>query len=402
MDDTKYWLWLSLVFGNSGSRISQIMCSFETAAEAYYELCSDYGMFELTGKEKSNIKSISLHHSEEIIENCRKKGIGIVGYSSEKYPSKIRYIFDPPAVLYYKGNIDCLCGAKTISCVGTRKASSYGLYATERICSELAENGIVIISGFAVGIDIKSHLAAVSKNKPTVCVLGCGVDVDYPNENFKYRDRIIDTGGVFISEFGLGTRAYGSNFPRRNRILSALGQAAVIFQASLNSGAIITADHAAEQGRDVFCLPPPDIFSYEYSGNIELLRSGAFPLFSANDILAYLDIEAPLIPDEWTDKAKKKIRRNSHMKNSHENEDKAVEINNNTVENSDIKKNIPEFKGIQNDIIKLLSGGAVHADIIAQTLNLNPTELMTELTELEIINAVRSLPGKMFEMKVKE
>lgn len=400
MDDTKYWLWLALVFGNSNSRLWQIMCAFETASEAYYELCADYRMFELTDREKNNIKSTSLHHAEELIESCAKKRINIIGYNSEKYPLKIRYIFNPPAVLYYKGNMECLCGAKTITAVGTRKASAYALYATDRICSELAGNGVVIVSGFAVGIDIKSHLAAVSKNMPTVCVLGCGIDVNYPNENFQYRDMILDSGGVFISEFNMGTRAFGTNFPRRNRILAALGHATVVFQASITSGSLITADLAAEQGREVFCLPPPDIFSYEYSGNTELLRSGALPLFSANDILAYLDIESPAIPDEWTEEAKKKSRKTYSIKNLQEHDEKSVETGNDTVvEDLYSNKDFSGFEGVQNDIIKLLSGGAIHADIIANTLNLNPTDLMTELTELEIIGAVNSLPGKMFEIK---
>lgn len=400
MDDTKYWLWLALVFGNSNSRLWQIMCAFETASEAYYELCADYRMFELTDREKNNVKSTSLHHAEELIESCAKKGINIIGYNSEKYPLKIRYIFNPPAVLYYKGNMDCLCGAKTITAVGTRKAAAYASYAADRICSELAGNGVVIVSGFAVGIDIKSHLAAVSKNMPTACVLGCGIDVNYPNENFQYRDMILDSGGVFISEFNMGTRAFGTNFPRRNRILAALGNATVVFQASMTSGSLITADLAAEQGREVFCLPPPDIFSYEYSGNTELLRSGALPLFSANDILAYLDIESPAIPDEWTEEAKKKSRKTYSIKNSQEHDEKAVETGNDTVvEDLYSTKDFSDFKGVQNDIMKLLSGGAIHADVIANTLNLNPTELMTELTELEIIGAVNSLPGKMFKIK---
>lgn len=400
MDDTKYWLWLALVFGNSSSRLWQVMCVFETASEAYYELCADCRMFELTDREKNSIKSTSLHHAEEIIENCGKKGIRIIGYSSEKYPSKIRCIFNPPAVLYYKGNIDCLCGTKTITAVGTRNASAYALYTADRVCSELADNGVVIVSGFAVGIDIKSHLSAVSRKKPTVCVLGCGIDVNYPNENFRYRDMILDSGGVFISEFHMGTRAFGTNFPRRNRVLSALGHATVVFQASLTSGSIITANLAAEQGREVFCLPPPDIFSYEYSGNTELLRSGALPLFSANDISAYLDIESPAIPDEWTEKAKKKSRKTDGIKNLQEHDEKSVEISNNIIMgNSYSVKDFSEFEGVQNDIMKLLSGGAVHADVIANKLNLNPTDLMTELTELEIIGAVNSLPGKMFEIK---
>ena len=417
MNDTKYWLWLALVFGNSGSRLWRVMNAFETSYEAYHELCSDYELYELTEREKNNIKSTSLHHAEEIIGECHKKGIGIISYSSEKYPSKVRYIFNPPAVLYYKGNIDCLNGTKTVTTVGTRRANNYSLYTADRICSELAEKGVIIVSGFAVGIDIRTHLAAVSKNMPTICVLGCGIDVNYPAENFQYRDMILNAGGVFISEFHMGTRAFGDNFPRRNRILAALGNATIVFQAPITSGSLITADLAAEQGKEIFCIPPANIFSYDYSGNTELLRSGAIPLFSANDILAYFDIEQPALPDEWAEEAAKRKRKNYFGKS--DKLKKSVETNNETNEkisqNEKNEKNenyekekvsqnkkiedLPEFDGVQNDIMKILSGGAVHIDVIANELDIDLTELMTALTELEIIGAVNSLPGKMFEIK---
>ncbi len=413
MDETKYWLWLSLVFGNSIRSIWQVMCAFETASEAYYELCGDCRFFELTDKEKSNIKSTSLHHAEEIIEKCEKKGIGIIGYSSEKYPLKLKYLCDPPAVLYYKGNIDCLCGTKTVTTVGTRRASDYALYAAERICSELAHSGIVIVSGFAVGIDIKTHLAAAENNMPTVCVLGSGIDVNYPGENFQYRDKIIDAGGVFISEFNPGTNAFGSNFPRRNRVLAALGQAAIVFQASVHSGALITADLAAQQGREVFCLPPPDIFSYEYSGNTELLRSGAIPLLGSNDVMAYIDLETPVIPDAWEEEAKKKRKNRSRHKENNIDIDTDTEISRNTEDIPHEKQNAEkimqkirsssensEIRKIQRDIVSFLAeNGTSHADVMAQMLDIDVTDLIMELTELELIDVINSLPGKMFEIK---
>lgn len=423
MDETKYWLWLSLVFGNSLRDMWQIMCAFETASEAYYELCDGCRFLELTKKENNNIKSVSLHHAEEIIEKCKKKGIGIIGYNSEKYPLKIKYLCDPPAVLYYKGNIDCLCGAKTITTVGTRNASDYALYAAERICSELAHNGIVIVSGFAVGIDIRTHLAAVANNMPTVCVLGSGIDINYPSDNFKYRDKIIETGGVFISEFPIGMNAFGSNFPRRNRVLSALGQAVVVFQASVDSGALITADWAAQQGREVFCLPPPNIFSYEYSGNTELLRSGAIPLCSSNDIMAYLDWGAATIPDAWAEEAEKRRKKYiTHKKRNKENNiEEDIEI---LKEELKFREDVPpeeydieeimqkilkvsgasEVREIQRKIVVFLAeNGASHADVIAEVIDVDATDLTIELTELELINIINSLPGKIFELKkVKE
>ncbi|MCM1132964.1 MAG: DNA-processing protein DprA [Ruminococcus flavefaciens] len=413
MDNIKYWLWLVLVFGSSEERIWEIMSRFETASEAYHGLRADCGMFRLTSDEKSNIKSTELSHAEEIIEQCRKKGIGIVSYSSEKYPENLRYIASPPAILYYKGNIDCLCGTNTVTCVGTRRASDYSIFTADRICTELAENGIVLISGFAMGIDIRANISAISRNMPSACVMGCGLDVNYPSDNFKYRDMIINSGGVLISEFNLATPPLGINFPRRNRILSALGNATIVFQASAKSGALITADLSAEQGKEVFCLPPANIFSYEYSGNAELIRNGAIPLLSAKEVIDYINMDISENPyiltdelfiddDEYDDDDEEfpDDTEDSVEDLPDTEDDSAGEDNNSVVDLSDGEESFVE-DDTESRIARLMSGGAVHADVIAQKLNLNPTELMTVLTEMEMAGIIRSLPGKMYEIKAK-
>ncbi|MDE5855201.1 MAG: DNA-processing protein DprA, partial [Ruminococcus sp.] len=302
MNDVKYWIWLTMVFGIASRRLWQLMSVFETAEEAYYELCSDGRLLNLTANEKRNIKTYSLIGVEEIISNCENKGIEMVCYSSEKYPNQLKYILNPPAVLYYKGNIDCLIGTKTITAVGARSASAYSINVTKRICSELAANGIIIVSGFALGTDINAHMAAVAENMPTACVMGCGIDNDYPKGNSIYRDKIIKAGGVLISEYRPETSVAKGNFSARNRILSALGRATVIFEASAKSVALITADYAAEQGREIFSLPPADIFSDAYAGNVELLRNGALPVFGAEEILAYFSLGTPIMSEIQADK----------------------------------------------------------------------------------------------------
>lgn len=397
MDNLKYWIWLDTVFGNNG-RIWEIMNFFESASEAYYELNFNSDVVELSQKEIYDMRGYNLLNIESLIDECHKKGVGIISYDSEKYPKQLRHISNPPAIIYYKGNIDCISSEKIITSVGARKPSDYSLYVTRNICHELAENGIVIASGFAKGIDITSHLESVKANMPTICVMGCGVDMNYPSDNFRYRDMILDSGGVFISEFPIGTKAFGANFPKRNRILSAIGQASVVFQASMASGSLITANFAAEQGREVFCMPPPDIFSADYSGNIYLLRNGALPFYCTDDILAYLDIENSVhsYKSEYTPEIYE-IPENDYI---------SFEKSEKSVKSEIINVSIPESseddeKYAQNcqKIIELLSENPLHVDVIAQKLNLNPTELMTALTELEIVGYIRSLPGKMFEMK---
>lgn len=401
MKYTKYWLWLTMVFGAGSRRIWECMSLFETPDEAYYELRSGSSPVRLNESERNAVASTPLELAEELLAECEKKGIRVADYSSEEYPPQLRHIMTSPAILYYKGDIGCLSGTRTVTTVGARKAGEYSLRVTERVCYELAECGVVIVSGFAVGVDITSHLSAALKGRPTACVLGCGVDVDYPRENFKYRDRIIEAGGVFISEYPPGTPPYSANFPKRNRILAALGRAAVVFEASAKSGSLITASLAAEQGREVYCLPPADIYDPAYSGNAMLICEGAVPFFGTDDILSGFGYGTPLYSEIMAEaysmldgddkqlrvhesKPVKKIGESFRAKKDAE------------PENSPEKAEIL-LSGVQKDIADALSEGALHADALAQRLGLDPSELMTELTEMELIGAVKSLPGKIYE-----
>lgn len=419
MNETKYWVWLSMIFGSANRRLWQLMSLFETAGEAYDAVTSGESGIRLNDAERRNIAGISLEQAQSLMEHCARRGIDIVCYGSENYPLQLRCMADPPAILYVKGDISCLKGRMTVTSVGARKALQYSISAADRICGELAEHGVVIVSGFALGLDIASHMAAANRNCPTVCVMGCGVDVDYPKLNFMFRDRILETGGVFVSEYPPGTPPHQGNFPKRNRILAALGRAAIVFEASERSGSLITASLAAEQGRMVFCMPPADIFSEAYSGNVRLLREGATPIFGSEDILCCLSPETPIhreirreafdllvskaerktIPERSTGSAKRTIvpsdtKKVTPVRVKSEKSDQ----NGNNIKK--VQKDPPALRleGRQKQIAELLEGGALHADIIAQRLEMDAAELLVELTELEIMGTVRSLPGKFYEI----
>lgn len=420
MRNTKYWVWLVMIFGTANRRLWEAMCLFGDAEEAFEELSSGRFDDKLSESEIRNIENITLEQAVTHIESCNKNGIGIVGYEDEEYPPQLRHIFNPPALLYYRGHISCLKGTRTVTSVGARRAGEYSTYACRRICGDLAKSGIVIVSGFAVGIDITSHLAAAEANRPTACVLGCGVDVDYPRGNIKYRETIIANGGVFVSEFPPGTPANSYNFPKRNRILAALSKAVIVFEASLKSGSLITAGLALEQGREVFCLPPGDIFSGSFSGNISLLRDGAEALYSYKDVLSCFkfggavekEIRLEANSDSYTVSTfgiGELVRgRSSSKKKSTSNAKKVIDkIENNTFvrENSEnetektadssIQDSLTEF---QKKIVEVISGKKLHADVIAQELETDAAELFSELTELEIMGVVKGLPGKLFEL----
>lgn len=401
MDETKYWLWLNMVFGTGNHRIWEVMSFFRNAEKAYVSLTSDTSVVSLNENENKNVFGVPLHNAEVFLENCKKRGIGVICYNSQEYPVQLRHIYNPPSVIYYKGNISCLQNDITVTAVGTRKADNYSLRAAKEICSELSARGAVIVSGFAVGIDLACSMAAAEIGRPTACVMGCGVDVDYPKQNFAYRDTILAAGGVFISEFPPGTQPYSPNFPKRNRILAALGKAAVVFQAGAKSGSVITANLAAGQGREVLCLPPADIFSGEYAGNIKLLRDGALPMYDASDVMDCITGRKDQLSAQYTSKTAASADMTEDVSAVN---DMMYELNNIPVrqeraDRGQKRSELPDdLSSQQKRIAEALENGALHADELAQSLELDPSELMTELTELEIFGVVRSLPGKMFEL----
>lgn len=423
MDDTKYWVWLMMVFGVGSRRIWDTVNIYGNAENTYTALVSGGSGLSVTQAEKRNIANVSLEQAQEYIERCASKGIGIAGYSSREYPPQLRNVFNPPAVLHYKGNISCLTGTRTITAVGTRTPSVYGADAAYKICRQLAAEGFVIVSGFAVGTDIAAHMAAADCRRPTACILGCGIDINYPKPNIRFYDKILESGGVFVSEYPPGTEPHSSNFPKRNRILAALGRLTLVFEASIRSGSLITANMAADCGRDVFVLPPADIFGNAFSGNIALLRDGAQPLYGTSEVIECFSIggaiDAEIRADRYSGIGG--IRKSTAV---YEEEDSSINIikesgknvrkrkkadQEDVPENNEIKKqeaekgtsailDDPSLSEIQRRICSVLAAGKLHIEVIAAQLEADTAELMTELTELEILGAVRQLPGKTFEL----
>ncbi|MDE5772229.1 MAG: DNA-processing protein DprA [Ruminococcus sp.] len=395
MDNTKYWLWLVMVFGSESRTMWKVIRACENVSDVYGRLSSGNFNMNLSAKCMKNIERCSLAQAGSLIEYCGKLGINVICYDSPEYPKRLRHIIDPPAVLYYKGNIACVSGDRTIACVGTRKPSQYTFHVTSEICRELAEYGFTVISGFAVGVDITSHLAAVSVNRPTACVLGSGIDVNYPVENFKFRDSVIKSGGVFISEYPPGTPAYPSNFPRRNRILSALGRATVVFEASERSGSINTATISVEQGKELFCIPPSDITDRRYSGNIRLLRSLALPLYSCDEILDFFNAERKqtVVFSEAEKPNFKPVQKTKKITGTVSEESKPQE----KITEDDDKK-YDSLSRVQREIVELLTDCSLHIDVIAHKLDMSVMELMPELTEMELNDMIKALPGKMFKI----
>jgi DNA processing protein len=205
------------------------------------------------------------------------------------YPPRLAELHDPPARLYLRGQPPEVLSRPAVAIVGARSCSSYGAQVARELGRELAQAGVVVVSGLARGIDGEAHRGALAGGGPTVAVLGCGIDRDYPRSHAELARRIAESGGI-VSEYEPGVEPAPWRFPARNRIIAGLTLATVVVEARERSGALITADFALELGRDVFAVPG-EITSALSRGTNDLLRQGAAPLLSAEDVLSTLGIE---------------------------------------------------------------------------------------------------------------
>jgi DNA processing protein len=217
------------------------------------------------------------------ISRVRDLGGDLVCLDDEGYPKPLRFIADPPLVLYVKGRVES-ADTEAIAIVGSRVASSYGLAVSERLARELAERGITVVSGLAIGIDGAAHRGALRASGRTIAVLGCGIDQVYPRRHLGLAAEIAACGAL-VSELSIGTPPLGPNFPRRNRIVSGLALGVVVVEASERSGSLITARMALEQGREVFAVPGEARLA-RTRGTHGLLRQGARLVETAADVIA--------------------------------------------------------------------------------------------------------------------
>jgi len=284
MEDLIYWLWLNSIYGIGPKRILTLLELFGTPKK----------IWEASEKELKDVDGIGEKISRTIVESKKdfnpnkqiewilENQIEVITILDEKYPKNLKNIYDPPPVLFVKGNIKCLDGLN-LSIVGSRKATNYGLKVAREFAYELSKRGFVIVSGMAEGIDTSAHVGAIEAGGKTIAVLGCGIDLIYPAANKKLKGDIVKNGAV-ISEFPLGTKPIPQNFPYRNRIISGLSNGVLVVEAGKKSGSLITAQMALEQGRDVFAIPG-SIYSKNSEGTHWLIKEGAKLTTCIDDIL---------------------------------------------------------------------------------------------------------------------
>ena len=225
------------------------------------------------------------------VQRLAGAGFRFVARSSPEFPALLRAVHDPPAGLFVRGGADIeLLSRAAVAIVGARACSGYGAAAARTLARDVARAGLVVVSGLARGIDAEAHRGALEAGAPTVAVLGCGIDRDYPAAHAELARRIADTG-LIVSEYAPGVEPAPWRFPARNRIVAGLAAATAVVEARERSGALITADLALEEGREVFAVPG-EITSALSAGTNGLLKLGASPLTCAGDVLSCFGLEA--------------------------------------------------------------------------------------------------------------
>jgi len=332
----------------------KILGYFPNLFEAWEADASDFGK---TGVSKEFVEGFfdfrKKINPEKEYEKLQKYGIDIITILDEDYPKNLKEIFTPPVVLYVRGGLKPE-DEFAIAVVGARKATDYGKRATKEITEGIAEAGLTIVSGLALGLDAEAHKAAISKKARTIAVLANGLDQIYPPTNKSIADKILENGAI-ISEQPIGMPALKQNFPARNRIISGLSLGVLITEAGEHSGTLHTASFAIEQNRQIYAVPGP-IYNPLSHGPNNLIKSGAKPVSCANDILEDLGIET-----------------------------KAVIVR-------------PETQD-EEMIFAILEAENLHIDEITKRTEKESAEISKILTMMEIKNKVKHLGGMVYTLK---
>ena len=373
-----YWVWLTRAYGPANPAKWNAVSQYGSPKELFMRVCNPDNYYNNIPEFKK-IASLSLRHAEEIIEVCNANGIKICCYDDADYPEILKEIYNPPSVLFFKGDISCLKDKLAIACVGTKSPSVYSVKVSSRIISDLVENNVVIVSGFAKGLDSLSNKVSLAKGGKTVAILPCGILHDFNPDDAETRQSI-ELNGAVISEFLPLEGPTASNYRARNRVLSGITHGTLILQAGARSGSLSTASYAISQGRELFCLPPHELYNSEYSGVEQLIRDGAYCVFNSTDILEQYFSSFTSIPEY-----NEPIMYNTESENS-------VEIK---------EVDLSSYTGDTRRLVEfILESNSVLYDEILDKFDFDDEILQDMLTELELDGTIRPLPGNRFTINV--
>lgn len=371
------------------------------------ELCA---VPDITVEVIGELENKDLQPARKIIAVCQEKDIRILTRKDAQYPQKLANTGQPPLVLYYRGIFPDFDSIPSVGIVGTRKASAYGLSMARRFGAELAACGMCVVSGGALGIDTKAMEGAFAAGAAPVCVLGCGVDVVYPKSNRELFEKVA-TKCCVISEYPPGTPAHGWNFPRRNRIISALSDGVLVVEAPEKSGAMITARYALEQGRDLYAVPT-NLNAATGAGSNRLLRDGAALVTEGWDIACLYEGKYPEYIRHWEGAvpaeeepaaAVQKVAQIPVLPgnpSSPKTIDDKKDVDNGENSSYSVSRCYPaDLTETEQRILAMVTPEPISADEIIDKTGLPSGTVLSALTTLSMKGAVKNLPGRCVCLK---
>ena len=349
----KHWLGFNLVKGIGPMKLRALLDCFGDLEAAWR---ADESALRQAGLDRRALPNLLKARAQldldAELDKLAARNIRFLTWDDPDYPSRLLQIPDPPPVLYIRGQLTPE-DEWAVAVVGTRRASAYGKAATQRLVTDLAVNHVTIVSGLARGIDAEAHRAALESGGRTIAVLGCGLDLVYPPEHRNLAREIVSHGAM-VSEYPLGTRPEAGNFPPRNRIISGLSLGVLVVEAGFKSGALITADYAADQGRDVFAVPG-NLFVRNSAGVNHLIQDGAKLVMGAEDVLEELNLMM-------------------------------------VVEQAQVRAVVPETE-VEALLLQYLSLEPVHVDEISLQVKLPISKVTSTLALMELKGMVRQVGG---------
>lgn len=392
------WLWLLLVMEPYNPKTHFILAECGGNASEAARRIRDGKYDFLSETQKKNAESVRIKDVREVMALCEKNRVRIITLDDEEYPPLLRGIENPPIVLFCAGSLKGLDSSITLSVVGARSISDYGLKVTNRVLEPLVKLGIVIVSGIAVGADAAAHSVCLRNHGRTVAVLGCGILVNYPAENAELKREIIAKGGAIVSELLPLTKPSARYFHTRNRMIAGLSLGTLVTEAGSGSGSLLTANHALAQERDVFCVPPQDLFSPRYNGVVPLLREGAKSVYNFTDILDAFSMyfsNAQYVRDYIANVEKKEFKRKTPRKpiakmpenialDSEAEKTEKDKKNEKTPQTELTEELLSSLEPIEAELLKALAESPAKIDKLVETLGKSVEELTEALTNLEI------------------
>ncbi len=351
--EKKYWVGFNIVKGIGPAKLQALLDHFGSLSAAWQ---ANVATLQAIGIDRRAIEALLAARArldlDAELEKVRQAGAHVLTWADPGYPARLRQITNPPPVLYVKGELT-EADYWAVAVVGTRRATNYGREVTRHLVASLARSGVTVVSGLARGIDAQAHQAALDAGGRTIAVLGCGIDQVYPPEHRQLAAAIAEHGAV-ITDYPLGTPPEAANFPPRNRIISGLALGVLVTEAGLHSGALITADFAAEQGRDVFAVPGT-ILMRGSEGTNRLIQDGAKMVLKPEDILEELNLTL-------------------------------------VAEQTEARQVIPD-NPTEAELLRVISVEPVHVDEVAARAGLPITEVSAALALMELKGMVRQVGG---------